>query len=280
MQLNEDKLVHAVAADNQVRCVAAVTTALVGEAARRHETAPAASVALGRTLTGALLLGGGVKDLERVTVHFQCDGPIGNIFAQANPRGHVRGYVSNPKADTTEANSFGKVDVRGVVGNGRMYVIRDAGFEIGLLKEPYRGTVPITSGEIAQDFAYYLTVSEQVNSGVSLGVVIKIEGPDGNASYRNFNTPEFDIDHLRVTAAGGYIVQMMPGADEKLISRLEKSLSSAPPSTEMVMNGLTPAEMLRAALGDVDLTILEEMEPRFQCQCSHERALLIISALG
>src|SRR5437867_2875796 len=126
-----DKLIHATAADNQLRCMAAVTTDLVAEACRRHRTFPTASAALGRVVTGSLLLGSRVKDLEKLTIHFDCDGPIGNIIAQADPSGNVRGYVSNPEADATAMNEHGKLDVRAVVGGGKLYVSRDAGFEIG-----------------------------------------------------------------------------------------------------------------------------------------------------
>ena len=186
--LMTDKLIHATAADNQLRCMAAVTTTLVGEACRRHRTLPTASAALGRTLTGGLLLGSAVKDLEKLTVHFDCDGPIGSIIAQADPYGNVRGYVSNPDADVTEMNKLGKLDVRAVVGGGRLYVTRDAGFEIGLMKEPYRGMVPIVSGEIGEDIAYYLAKSEQVNSAVSLGVLMTVDAAqadsNGNGSER------------------------------------------------------------------------------------------------
>jgi len=278
MNSNGDKLVHATGADNQIRCMAAVTTGLVSEACRRHRTFPTASVALGRTLTGGLLLGRGVKDLEKITVHFDCDGPIGNIIAQADATGNVRGYVTNPAADTTQENSMGKFDVRKIVGTGTMYVIRDAGFEIGLMKEPYRGSVPIVSGEISEDFAYYLSRSEQVNSAVSIGVHMTVEG-NGTELHSGEN-PEFELERLRVTAAGGYIVQIMPSASEEIISYLERRIPSAPHSTEMVREGMAPLEMLECALGGVGLTLLEEIEPRFHCQCSKERALLIISALG
>src|SRR5713226_9960628 len=110
--MTTDNLVYATAADNQLRCVAAITTSLVGEACRRHRTFPTASAALGRALTGGLLLGSGVKDLEKLTVHFDCDGPIGNIIAQADAHGNVRGYVANPQADTNAMNPHGKLDVR------------------------------------------------------------------------------------------------------------------------------------------------------------------------
>ena len=275
-----DKLIHATAAGNQIRCMAAVTTSLVGEACRRHRTSPTASAALGRALTGGLLLGCGVKDLEKLTVHFDCDGPIGDIVAQAEPSGSVRGYVSNPEADAITMNESGKLDVRAVVGSGKLYVTRDAGFEIGLMKEPYRGMVPIVSGEIGEDFAYYLAKSEQVNSAVSLGVLMTVDGGEANQTGNEALTAEFALDSLRVSAAGGYIVQMMPSADDGLAAHLERNISSAPYATDMVRDGLSPIEMLQAVLGDLDLLVLEQKEPRFHCQCSRERALLIISALG
>src|SRR5262245_22906404 len=278
MNSNGDRLVHATGADNQLRCMAAVTTQLVSEACRRHRTFPTATVALVRVLTGGLLLGRGVKDLEKITVHFDCDGPIGNIIAQADARGNVRGYVSNPEADTTKENSMGKFDVRSVVGSGTMYVIRDAGFEIGLMKEPYRGSVPIVSGEIGEDFAYYLSKSEQINSAVSIGVHMTVQ-PNGDQDH-NGGKPEFSLDRLQVAAAGGDIVQIMPTPGRDIISYLERTIPAAPTSTEMVREGMKPFEMLQRALGDVGLTMLEEVEPRFHCQCSKERALLIISALG
>lgn len=283
--MTNDKLIHATAADNQLRCMAAVTTNLVGEACRRHRTFPTASAALGRTLTGGLLLGSGVKDLEKLTVHFDCDGPIGDIIAQADPSGNVRGYVSNPEADATAMNTLGKLDVRAVVGGGKLYVTRDAGFEIGLMKEPYRGMVPIVSGEIGEDIAYYLARSEQVNSAVSLGVLMTIDGVEARQSGNGHGSPEsftaeFSLDRLRVSAAGGYIVQMMPSADDGLAAHLERNISRAPYATDMVRDGLSPIEMLQAVLGDLDVLVLEEKEPRFYCQCSRERALLIISALG
>lgn len=276
--MTTDKLIHATAADNQLRCMAAVTTNLVGEACRRHRTFPTASAALGRVLTGGLLLGSGVKDLETLTVHFDCEGPIGNIIAQADPRGNVRGYVSNPEADSISMNERGKLDVRAVVGGGKLYVTRDAGFEIGLMKEPYRGMVPIVSGEIGEDIAYYLAKSEQVNSAVSLGVFMTVDG--GEAKQNGNGAAEFSLDQLRVAAAGGYIVQLMPSTDETLAAHLERNIAEAPYATDMVRDGLSPIEMLRSVLGDLELQVLEEKEPRFFCQCSRERALLIISALG
>jgi molecular chaperone Hsp33 len=224
-----------------------------------------------------------VKDLEKLTVHFDCEGPIGNIIAQADPEGNVRGYVSNPEADATSMNERGKLDVRAVVGGGKLYVTRDAGFEIGLMKEPYRGMVPIVSGEIGEDIAYYLAKSEQINSAVSLGVLMTVDGDKPNSagtdSAESF-TSEFSIERLRVAAAGGFIVQMMPSADERLAVHLERNISRAPYATDLVRSGFSPVEMLQEVVGEMDLLVLEEKEPRFRCQCSRERALLIISALG
>ena len=281
--MTNDRLIHATAADNQIRCMSAVTTTLVGEACRRHRTSPTASAALGRTLTGGLLLGSGVKDLEKLTVHFDCDGPIGDIIAQAEPNGSVRGYVSNPEADATAMNERGKLDVRAVVGGGKLYVTRDAGFEIGLMKEPYRGMVPIISGEIGEDLAYYLARSEQVNSAVSLGVLMSVDRSEARRTALGATkqlTAEFLLESLRVSAAGGYIVQMMPSSDDGLAAHLERNISRAPYATDMVRDGFSPVEMLQTVLGDLDLTVLDEKKPRFHCQCSRERALLIISALG
>lgn len=169
MNNKQDTLIHGTAADETVRCVAAVTTNLVKEAAERHETAPTATAAFGRTLTGTLLLGATYKDFDRLTVQIRCNGLVEGIVAEANNRGGVRGYVNNPAADVP-LNAQGKYDVRGIVGDGMFTVTREEGFEIGLFKEPYQGTVPIISGEISEDFAYYLAKSEQIPSAVLTGV--------------------------------------------------------------------------------------------------------------
>src|SRR5918912_3674300 len=198
MKNGTDTLVRATAADGGIRCMAAVTTNLVAEAARRHETSPTVAAALGRTLTGTLLLGAGLKELDRLTVQIVCDGPVGGITAEANARGEVRGYVRHPEANPP-LNARGKFDVGSVMGRGMLYVTHESGFDIGLYKEPYRGSVPLVSGEIGEDFAYYLTKSEQIPSGVLLGVFLR--GHESGAAF--------------VEAAGGVLIQMMPGADEK-----------------------------------------------------------------
>ncbi|MBO0801214.1 MAG: Hsp33 family molecular chaperone HslO, partial [Blastocatellia bacterium] len=207
-----------------------------------------------------LLFGRTFKDLEYVTIHFDCKGPIGGIVAEASAHNTVRGYVKNPLADAPP-NARGKLDVSGIVGEGMLHVIREAGFEIGLMKEPYYGSVPIVSGEIAEDLTYYLTVSEQINSAVSLGVF-------------------FQSEEERVTAAGGYLIQVMPGAEEDTIQTIERSLSSAPHVTEMIRHGADARAMLQRALGEITFEVMEQHPVEFRCKCSYGRAVSIVSALG
>jgi molecular chaperone Hsp33 len=256
---DHDHLIQATAAGATVRALAAVTTNLVAEASRRHLTSPTASAALGRALTGALLLGKTFKDLDRLTLHFQCQGALGGITAEASVHGTVRGYVRNPAADLP-LNQRGKLDVSGIVGGGMLHVIREAGFEIGLLKEPYRGSSPIVSGEIAEDLAYYLAVSEQIRSAVSLGVFVAPE-PSG------------------VIAAGGFLIQLMPGAEGETIAAIEESVARAPHITEMIRNGARADQILQIALGALGFEVLEENQVEFRCTCSYDRALNIISCL-
>ncbi|QQS44914.1 MAG: Hsp33 family molecular chaperone HslO [Acidobacteriota bacterium] len=256
----QDHLIQATAADSTIRLIAAVTTELVNEACRRHGTSPTASAALGRTLTGSLLLGRTFKDLEYVTVRFDCKGPIGGIVAEASAQGTVRGYVKNPLADVP-INEKGKLDVGGVVGEGMLHVIREAGFEIGLMKEPYYGSVPIVSGEIAEDLTHYLAVSEQINSAVSLGVFVESEG-------------------LSVSASGGFMIQVMPGADEDVTSAIERTVSATPHITELIRGGADAEGLLQAALGEIGFNVLETHSIEFRCKCSYERAVSIVTALG
>jgi molecular chaperone Hsp33 len=257
-----DHLIHALAANATVRALAAVTTGLTDEACRRHQAAPTAAAALGRALTGTLLLGRTFKDLERITLQFHCKGPVGGITVEAGSQGTVRGYLKNPTADVPpKAN--GKLDVSALLGKGMLHVIREAAYEIGFTKEPYFGTVPITSGEIAEDIAYYLSVSEQINSAISLGVFV--EGDE--------------MRPCRVVASGGFLLQLMPGADEETIAALEKSVAKAPHATEMIRQGADAQQILQIALGDVPFEVLEERPVEFRCTCSYQRAIGLIAAL-
>jgi molecular chaperone Hsp33 len=260
LEYREDHMIQATAADATLRLIAAVTTNLVAEACDRHKTAPTASAALGRTLTGALLLGGAFKDLEYITLRFDCDGPVGGIVAEASASGSARGYVKNPAAHAPP-NALGKLDVRGIVGAGMLHVIREAGFEIGLMKEPYYGSTPIVSGEIAEDIAHYLAISEQINSAVSLGVFVESE-------------------RERVTAAGGYMIQALPGAGESPLAAIESAMANAPSVTEAIRGGADAAEMLRLALGNIPFDTLDTRPVEFRCKCSYERVVNIVTALG
>lgn len=256
---HEDHLIQATTAGATIRLLAAVTSNLVNEACQKHCTTPTVSAALGRALTGALLLGRTYKDLERLTLRFDCKGEIGGITAEATAHGIVRGYVKNPLAHA-EPLVPGKLNVKAIVGEGMLYVIREAGIEIGLSKEPYYGSVQITSGEIAEDLAFYLAKSEQINSAVSLGVFVE---------------PEQE----RVTAAGGFLIQVMPGADPKTITALEQAVVNAPHPTEMIRNGADAQAILATVLGELPFEVLHRSALEFRCTCSYERAVHIVSCL-
>lgn len=239
--------------------MAAVTTNLVAEAARRHDLWPTVAAALGRTLTGTLLLGASLKELDRLTVQIISDGPVGGITTEVNAQGQVRGYVRNPEADAPY-NDNGKFDVRAVVGEGMFYVTHESGYDVGLYREPYRGSVPLISGEIAEDFAFYLMKSEQIPSAVILGVHLQPVVP-------------------YVSAAGGLMIQMMPGADEKIINTIEANVGRMPQATIMIREGSRPVDLLSAALGNIAFEILDEKPVSFTCSCSYERAVSMISSI-
>lgn len=255
-----DKLIQGTAAGGTIRVLAAITTGVLEEAIRRHRTSPTAAAALGRVLTGTLLLGSTFKDFDRLTVKIESDGPIGNIVAETTGDGSVRGYVRNPEAELPPADN-GKFDVKGIVGEGTFYVIRESGFEMGFHKEPYVGSVPIVSGEIAEDFAYYLAKSEQIPSAVLLGVLLRSAEPF-------------------VAASGGVLVQMLPGANEHIITMIEDTIRHAPHLTSAIQEGATPEDLLRLVLGVIDFEILEEREVEFRCNCSMEKAFTLIGSLG
>jgi molecular chaperone Hsp33 len=265
-----DALVRATAADGYIRCIAAVTTETVAEAVRRHETSHTVSAALGRTLTGALLLGAGHKEFDRLTVRIECDGPVGGITAEANKFGQVRGYAREPRADEIAnedgsylLNEHGKFSVCSIVGDGMLHVIYESGFDIGLYREPYRGAVPLQTGEIGEDFAYYLAKSEQIPSAVSLGVLVRAR--ESGETY--------------VEAAGGVIIQVMPGADEKVVAAIEAAVSRNPHTTTLIREGARPVDLLRATLSDIPFDVLEEREVGFACTCSYERAASLVSSI-
>lgn len=251
----QDYLVKALAFDGQVRAYATRTTATVAEAQQRHDTWATASAALGRTMTGAVMIGAMLKDRDKLTVKIEGDGPIGVILADANGRGKVRGYVGNPHVHF-DLNAKGKLDVARAVGtNGTLSVVKDLG-----LREPFTGQVPLVSGEIGDDFAYYFVSSEQVPSSVGVGVLV-------------------NPDHT-ILASGGAIVQLMPGADEVTAARIEKNIQQADPISSLVRSGLSPEEILYEWLGEDEVNILDRLNVEFECGCSKERIANGIISLG
>ena len=260
-----DKLITGTAADGTVRFMAAITTDIANEAMRRHQTSLTVTAALGRVMTGTLLLAASHKEFDRLTVKIEGSGTVGGITAEADAKGSVRGYVKNPSAEIPP-NENGKFNVAGIIGQGMFYVIRESGFEIGLHREPYVGSVPIVSGEIAEDFAYYLAKSEQVPSAVLLGVLMSSTADNSESPF--------------VKASGGVMLQMLPGANEHIITMIEDTIRHAPHVTSVISDGANVEDLVKLALGDIDFEILEEKEIRFECNCSYDRAVSMIAALG
>ncbi|SES22586.1 molecular chaperone Hsp33 [Gracilibacillus ureilyticus] len=252
----KDFLLKATAFDGEVRAYAIRSTNTVEEARRRQDTWATASAALGRTVTITAMLGAMLKDDAKLTVKLEGDGPIGAVITDANAKGEVRGYVLNPHVDF-ESNAQGKLDVRRAVGTqGTLSIVKDLG-----LKSNFTGQVPIVSGEVSEDFTYYLANSEQIPSAVGAGVLV-------------------NPDHT-ILAAGGFIIQMLPGASEKTIERVEQQIASIDPISKLIQNGKTPEEILELLVGGKEhLKILEEMPVSFSCPCSKERLAAAITSLG
>ena len=251
----KDYIVRATAAGGQVRAFAA-TTRETGEYARKaHNTSPVATAALGRLLTGGLMMGVMMKgDNDILTLQIQGSGPINGITVTADSHGHVKGYVGNPEV-LIHANDKGKLDVAGAIGPGFLNVIMDMG-----LKEPYNGQVMLQTSEIAEDLTYYFATSQQVPSAVGLGVLMEHD-----------NT---------VKQAGGFIVQLMPFAEEKTISQLEKNIAKVNSVTGLLEQGYTPETMLEYLLEDMDMTINDTIDASFYCNCSKERVSRALISVG
>lgn len=249
----KDHLVKAVA--DGVRVYAAVTTNLVNEAIRRHDCYPVASAALGRTMTGALLLAANLKNQEALTITFDGRGPLGKVTADATPEGFVRGAVGNPHVDLP-LNAKGKIDVGGGVGtNGMVTVTRFTG-----LKNPITGSVAITDGEIADDLTKYLFVSEQTPSSVGLGVLVNTD--------------------LSCLAAGGFIIQPLPDATDEVIDKLEANLKKVNSVSHMVEQGLDAKGIIAEVLQGFDVDYLTTTDLAFRCPCSKERISEVLLSLG
>ena len=246
-----DHLIRATAPG--VRAFAAITTSLVEEARRRHNCFPVATAALGRTMTGALLMAANLKTAESLTIRISGDGPLGEIVADASPAGTVRGYVKNAFVDLPLHN--GKWAVGQAVGKGHIYVTRFAG-----LKQPFTGSAELVSGEIAEDITHYLTVSEQTPSSVALGVLI---GQDAT-----------------VAAAGGFFIQALPGAEEEVLVQVEDNLRQLPPVSQMVQDGQDAAGILQKVFAGLALTVYDPLNLQFHCHCSRERVESMLASLG
>ncbi|HDR7287445.1 redox-regulated molecular chaperone HslO [Bacillus cereus group sp. BfR-BA-00331] len=251
----KDYLVKALAFDGEVRAYSVRTTNTVSEAQRRHDTWRTASAALGRSLTAGTMMGAMLKGDQKLTIKVEGNGPIGPILVDAHANGDVRGYVTNPHVDF-EGTEQGKLRVYQAVGTeGFVTVIKDIG-----MREPFIGQSPIVSGELGEDFTYYFAVSEQTPSSVGVGVLVN--GDDS------------------ILAAGGFILQIMPGAQEETISFIEERLQKILPVSTLIEQGLSPEELLYAVLGEDKVKVLETMDVQFNCTCSRERIESVLISLG
>ena len=249
-----DSIIRATAAGAQIRAFAAVTTNRVEEARQRHNTSPVATAALGRLMTGAVMMGSMMKNPEDIlTVQIKCSGPIGGLTVTADSQGGVKGYAYNPDVMLPPKN--GKLDVGGALGQGVLTVIRDMG-----MKEPYSGQTILQTGEIAEDLTYYFATSEQIPSSVGLGVLM-----EGDNTVR---------------CAGGFIVQVMPFVEDKVLDKLEENIGKIRPVTAMLDNGHTPEEMLREVLEGLDVEITDTLPAGFTCNCSKQRIEKAIISIG
>ena len=253
--MGNDYLVRATAHDGLVRAFAIDATRVVEEIKRRHDTIPVTTAAIGRLSTGALLFGAMLKDSDHlVTLRIQGDGPAGTLLASANGRGGVRGLVGNPQPDVDQVRN-GKLNVSGAVGtSGRLTVTKDLG-----MSQPYTGTVEIVSGEIGEDLAHYLALSEQTPSAVGIGVFVNADGS--------------------VEAAGGYLIQLLPGVTDADAERIESIIRDLPHPTTMLRAGESPEQILQRIFGSAH-QVLEQREVCFHCPCSADRAERAIMMLG
>lgn len=253
MKKNNDQLIRAITADGNIRAFAINGTFLCEKVRKMQNSAPTASAAMGRVLCATAMLAANIKEGEKIYLRIIGDGPVRGIVGQGNPNGTVRGYVVNPNADLPSKN--GKLDVAGIIGEGNLYVTRELG-----MKEPYTGQVPLQTGEIGDDLAYYFLQSEQTPSAVGLGVLIN---PD-----------------CSVNIAGGYIIQAMPGASEAAITLLEYNIMSSPPPTQLFSEMITPEKVLNRLLDGFAWSVIGEIQPRFKCECSKPKAKTALRTLG
>ena len=250
-----DYIIKATAGNGSVRAFACVSTQTCEEARKSHNTSPVVSAALGRMLSAGLMMGSMMKnDKDLISIKIEGSGPMKGVLVTADNKGGVKGYPFEPLV-IIPPNSKGKLDVAEAIGVGILTVIADTG-----LKEPYVGQVELISGEIAEDIAYYYASSEQVPSAVALGVLMNKD-----------NT---------VKAAGGFIIQLMPGADEEIIEKIEEKIASIAPVTTLISEGKSPEDILELILADLDLEINEKIDAGFRCNCSRKRIEKALISIG
>lgn len=250
-----DYLVRATAADAQIRAFAVTTKELTEMARSRHDLSPVVTAGLGRLMTGAVMMGSMLKgEKDILTLQVTGDGPVRGLTVTADSKGNVKGYAQIPQA-MMPPNAQGKLDVGGAIGQGYLTVIKDMG-----LKEPYSSQIELQTGEIGDDLTYYFAASEQVPSCVALGVLME----------RN-NT---------VKQAGGFIIQLMPFAQEEVIQKLEEKIAGIQSVTAMLDAGNTPEQILELVLGDMGLEITDKVPVQFHCNCSKERVEKVLISLG
>lgn len=250
-----DYIVRATAGNHQIRAFAASTREMVEEARKAHNTSPVATAALGRLLTAGSMMGIMMKGEDDIlTIKIQGSGPIEGLTVTSDSKGNVKGYVFNPSV-MLPPNQAGKLDVGGAVGEGVLSVIKDIG-----LKEPYLGQTILVGGEIAEDLTYYYATSEQTPSSVALGVLMNKE-----------NT---------VRQAGGFIIQLLPGASDEMIDNLEKKLGEITSITNLLDEGQTPEMILEHILGEFGLEIMDKIPTRFYCNCEKSRVEKALISIG
>ena len=251
----KDYIIRATAANDQIRVFAATTRELVEAARKAHGTSLVATAALGRLLTAGAMMGSMMKgENDLLTLQVKGDGPLGGMTVTADSTARVKGYVGHPEV-LLPPSPAGKLDVGGAVGQGDLVVIKDLG-----LKEPYVGRTALVSGEIAEDITSYFAVSEQIPSAVALGVLMSREN--------------------EVEQAGGFILQLMPFAEEETISALETKLAELSSITSMLNRGMTPEDILQELLGDLGVTIHEQIETEFFCNCDKKRVEKALISIG
>ena len=250
-----DYIVRATVANAQIRAFAMTSRALVEEARRIHNLSPVITAALGRLLTAGAMMGSMLKgDKDVLTMQIHCDGPVRGLAVTADAKANVKGTALEPQV-MLPPNALGKLDVGGAVGNGILSVIKDLG-----LKEPYVGQTQLQTGEIAEDLTYYFATSEQVPSAVGLGVLMEKD-----------NT---------VRQAGGFIIQLMPSADDETINALEEKLKTMDSVTNILDAGSTPEQLLELLLGGLGLEINDTIPAQYYCDCSRERVERAIISIG